>query len=53
MVTKAAKLIDLGAVSRVNSFGYLYGTPLPGTGDRPHRPDRADRHLHGRPRWRR
>ena len=21
------KLIDLGAVSRVNSFGYLYGTP--------------------------
>ena len=21
------KLIDLGAVSRINSFGYLYGTP--------------------------
>ena len=23
----AVKLIDLGAVSRINSFGYLYGTP--------------------------
>ena len=28
MVTEAQlKLIDLGAVSRINSFGYLYGTP--------------------------
>ncbi len=30
MVTEerpAVKLIDLGAVSRINSFGYLYGTP--------------------------
>src|SRR5664279_5108570 len=28
MVTEEQlKLIDLGAVSRVNSFGYLYGTP--------------------------
>ena len=28
MVTEdQLKLIDLGAVSRINSFGYLYGTP--------------------------
>ena len=28
MITEAQlKLIDLGAVSRINSFGYLYGTP--------------------------
>ena len=41
------KLIDLGAVSRVNSFGYLYGTPgLPGAGDRADRPDGGHRHLH-------
>ncbi len=39
MVTaEQLKLIDLGAVSRINSFGYLYGTPgLPGSGDRAHR----------------
>ncbi len=42
------KLIDLGAVSRINSFGYLYGTPgFPGAGDRADRPDDRHRHLHG------
>ena len=44
------KLIDLGAVSRINSFGYLYGTPgyqapeIVRTG-----PDGGHRHLHRRP----
>ena len=49
------KLIDLGAVSRINSFGYLYGTPgyqapeIVRTG-----PDGGHRHLHRRAaRWRR
>ena len=51
MVTEdQLKLIDLGAVSRINSFGYLYGTPgyqapeIVRTG-----PDGGQRHLHGRP----
>ena len=44
------KLIDLGAVSRLNSFGYLYGTPgyqapeIVRTGS-----DGGHRHLHRRP----
>ena len=51
MVTEEQlKLIDLGAVSRINSFGYLYGTPgyqapeIVRTG-----PDGGQRHLHGGP----
>ena len=51
MVTEEQlKLIDLGAVSRINSFGYLYGTPgyqapeIVRTG-----PTVASRHLHGGP----
>ena len=51
MVTEEQlKLIDLGAVSRINSFGYLYGTPgyqapeIVRTG-----PDGRHRHLHRGP----
>ena len=51
MVTEEQlKLIDLGAVSRDQLVRIpLRHTGLPGARDRPHRPDGADRHLHGRP----
>ena len=51
MVTEEQlKLIDLGAVSTINSYGFLYGTPgyqapeIVKTG-----PDGGHRHLHRRP----
>ena len=50
MVTEdQLKLIDLGAVSRINSFGYLYGTPGYQRRDRAPGPRCSHRHLHGGP----
>ena len=51
MVTEerpAVKLIDLGAVSRINSFGYLYGTPGYRAPEIVRTTDGGNRHLY---RW--